>query len=150
MTYEALQKLSKQNFTLRFNSNISEIPEIKDKVFLNKNYSYIKWKQSEISLFSRYLELSGGKTITSDVGYAAFENSGDSIEVYEFCAEAENINKLMCVFNGYTHIKEYNFNLPVNYPIISDSQKFISVGMIKPLTDINIGDTDVYIGITLN
>lgn len=148
--YKTIKQFQEKNFDLQFASDTDKIAEIKSRVLSNKNYSYIKWRQNEITFFCRYSELSGDKIITSDYGYTAFQSNENSVDVYEFCSDAQNIPKLMCVFHDYSDTKEINFNLPVNFPLIGVEQKIIPVGMIKSLSDIDIKDKNVYTGITLN
>lgn len=151
MSYETAKKyFTQSDFKPQFGSDVTRIAELKDEVFCNQNDSYIKWRQNEISLFQKYLISSGGKIVTSDYGYTAFLQSGSSKEIYEFCAKAENIVKLMCALSDGKETNEFNFNLSKNFPFISDTQKFVRVGMIKQLADIDIKASDVYIGITLS
>lgn len=149
LTKESILEFTCANNKSKFSFEIDKISDIKAKSF--KNIDYVLWRKNETELFYEYLKQSGGKAFTVDSGYTAFEQFGDAKEIYEFCAEADGIGELMnTLFDGET-TEKYNFNLAVNFPLVSDSQKTKTIGMVKSVfpENENLIKADIYTGITL-
>ncbi len=115
-------------------------------------YAFLNWNSDALDYAVKEHRYTKGSVVTTQTGYAMYTKGKDTVYVKEICSMS-NVGEIFYLLLQKENAKKYVLNLPSKFPISTNGQKIVDVGMIKPLNDDSMqacnNINNAYIGLSL-
>ena len=112
----------------------SELDMFKIRQIALAPYDFLNWNSDTLNYAMKEHLYTHGSMVSTSKGYAMYTKGKDTLYVKELCSMG-SVGELFYLLLQKEDAQQFVFNFPVDFPLSTDDQKIVKVGMIKPLND---------------